>query len=133
MIVAADTSALYAMLDVHDSNHVAAVNAARALDDDVELTTTNYVVVEAFSLVSRCMGMDAVRALQRQGLQAMPIMWTSPLEHAAAIEAFLDSGRATSFVDCATMATMKSRGIDTIFTFDDDFSRAGFTVLPAAG
>ena len=131
MNVLVDTSAMYAMLDELDGNHSAAIEAARALGDDDALTTTNYMVVEAFSLVSRRLGMVPARELQRRALQAMEIIWTSPLEHAAATEAFLTSGRAMSFVDCATMATMRARRIDTILTFDEDFARAGFVVLPS--
>ncbi len=125
-----DTSALYAIVDAHDRNHRAALDVARLRAGTDSFSVTNYVVSEALSLVSRRLGMESARVLQRRAIQAADILWATPLEHAAAIEEFLDSGRAMSFVDCATMATMRSRGIDTIFTFDDDFARAGFTVLP---
>ena len=129
-MILVDTAALLALKDGDDRAHAM---AERALDEiaDRPLGITNYVVSETLSLVSRRLGMQHAREIQQHAIQAMTIMWTTPLEHAAAIEAFLDSGRAMSFVDCATMATMRSRGIDTIFTFDEGFARAGFTVLPS--
>ena len=131
MSVVADTSALYAIVDACDARHAAALDFARLQAGIESFVVTNYVVSEALSLVSRRLGMDAARALQRGALQSSDILWTTPLEHAAGIEAFLASGRSPSFVDCATMATMRSRGLDTIFTFDDDFAQAGFATLPS--
>lgn len=128
-MIVVDTAALLALQDRDDRAHRAALDA---LDDigERQLFITNYIVSETLSLVGRRLGMDHARDIQQQAIQSMDILWTTPLEHAAAVDAFLDSGRSMSFVDCATMSTMRSRGLEAIFTFDEDFARAGFTVMP---
>jgi hypothetical protein len=35
-----------------------------------------------------------------------------------------------SLTDCTSFATMRALGIDTAFSFDDHFKRAGFAILP---
>ena len=134
MTVVVDTSALYAVVDADDARHHDATTTWSRLADagDTELLITNYVVVEVISLISRRLGMEVARQVQRVAIAAMTTCWTTPLEHAAAMEAFLGSGRALSFVDCATMVTMRARELSTIFTFDDDFARAGFRTLGGA-
>ena len=37
-----------------------------------------------------------------------------------------------SLTDCTSMALMKARGITKAFSFDDDFRKMGFDVLPRA-
>lgn len=91
----------------------------------------NYVVAESLALIGRRLGMEAARAVQRRAIAPSRILWTTPIEHARAVEAFLESGKSLSFVDCATMVTMRTRGLTRIFAFDDDFRRAGFEVVPA--
>lgn len=35
-----------------------------------------------------------------------------------------------NITDCTSFAIMKIRGIDKVFSFDDDFERVGFKLLP---
>lgn len=35
-----------------------------------------------------------------------------------------------SFTDCTSFALMKSMGIDDVFTFDEDFRKMGFNIVP---
>ena len=35
-----------------------------------------------------------------------------------------------SFTDCTSFVLMKRFGINSVFTFDDDFAQVGFTKLP---
>lgn len=131
-MIVVDTSALFAVVDAHDDMHAAAIGAAAELaESDAPLAISNYAVAEVLSLVSRRLGRETARVVQRNAIAPADVLWTSPLEHAAAVELFLESGRSLSFVDCATMAVMRARGLRTIFTFDDDFARAGFDVVPA--
>jgi predicted nucleic acid-binding protein len=59
-----DTSALYAVLDRDDRWHGVAAAVWRELVESGEaLVTHNYVLVEAFALVQRRLGMEAARAL----------------------------------------------------------------------
>lgn len=35
-----------------------------------------------------------------------------------------------SFTDCTSFALMKSMGINDVFTFDEDFRKMGFNIMP---
>lgn len=131
MKVALDTSAILALIDADDPHHAAARTIwHRVPQSGDELLAPNYVVSETLSLVSRRFGM--ARARGAQGLMALASpLWITPIEHATATRDFLGSGRALSFVDCTTFTMMEMRGITTAFAFDDDFARAGFTLLGA--
>lgn len=129
-MIVVDTSAFFAVVDASDRWHRVAVDRlTRIVRDGAEIATTNYVATETLALVSRRLGMRVAAATQRTAIARAELLFTTALEHAAAVEQFLDSGRSLSFVDCATMATMRSRGLTSIMTFDDDFARAGFDVL----
>lgn len=130
-MIVVDTSAFLALLDDTDPHHARALGSMRELDEEDELPAVcAYAASESLSLVSRRFGMEPARRLQRRLLGACDLLVVSPLEHAAAVEAFLASGRSLSFVDCATMAVMRSRDLTRIFAFDEDFARAGFDVVP---
>jgi len=40
------------------------------------------------------------------------------------------NGRGVSFTDCSSFALMKRLGLKTVFTFDKDFGKAGFKIIP---
>lgn len=126
-----DTSALYAVLDRDDVNHAAAAECYRALLDDASLLTHAYVVVETASLVQRRLGMEAVRALADDMLPSFDVTIVDESMHRAAISGLLAAGdRDVSLVDWTSFELMRSRGVNTAFAFDDDFSEQGFSVLP---
>ncbi|MCL4475843.1 MAG: PIN domain-containing protein [Nitrospirae bacterium] len=63
MMTFIDTSAFYAVLDRDDDNH----QKARRLwndvfSDDNTIVTSNYVLVESFTLIQQRLGLEAVRA-----------------------------------------------------------------------
>jgi predicted nucleic acid-binding protein len=127
-----DTSALYALLDADDANHVRARQAFEGLRD-VELRTHAYVVVESLALVSRRLGRVAADDLIDR---LLPVIEVEPVDaalHSLAVAAFHDPGSpGISFVDRTSFAYMRLRAIETAFVFDADFARAGFEVVPQA-
>ena len=65
MSVFVDTSALFAILDADDQNHEQAKQAwVSLITQGTDLVCTSYILVEAFALVQRRLGMEAVRVLQ---------------------------------------------------------------------
>jgi predicted nucleic acid-binding protein len=127
-----DTSALYALLDADDANHVRARQAFEGLRD-VELRTHAYVVVESVALVSRRLGMVAADDLIDRLLPVIEVVPVDAPLHSLALTAFREAGSpGISFVDRTSFAYMRLRGIETAFTFDADFARAGFQVVPQA-
>ena len=133
MSVFVDTSALYALLDADDANHVRARKAFEGLRE-VELRTHAYVVVESMALVSRRLGRVATDDLIDS---LLPVIEVEPVDaalHSLALAAFREAGApGISFVDRTSFAYMRLRGIETAFAFDADFARAGFEVVQQAG
>jgi predicted nucleic acid-binding protein len=132
MTVFADSSALFALLDAGDAEHRAAANAWRQLrGGNARLVTSNYVVVEAFSLAQRRLGMEAARAFVQDVSPLLAVEWVTPDAHIAAECAVLASGlRDLSLVDCTSFELMRRLGIWRVFAFDRHFAERGFECLP---
>ncbi len=130
MALFADTSALYALLDRDDEFHQKALIFARSLEE-AELVTHNYVVVETTSLVQSRLTATHVRRLLRDLLPPIAVEWVSPETHRSAVSALLTSSRPkVPFVDLVSFAFMRRALLDTAFSFDRDFGRAGFRTVP---
>lgn len=85
--------------------------------------------VEAFALVQRRLGLEAVRALHQDLLPPVEVIWVDEALHQAAVEALLASGsRSVSLVDRVSSTLMRRRGIRTAFAFDEDFPQEGFAM-----
>ena len=125
-----DTSALYALLDRDDENHVEASKIwACLLERERPLLTHSYVLVETFALVQRRLGLEAVRALHQDLIPVLGIVWVDQglHLHRAAVETLMASGsRSVSLVDRVSFILMQRRGIREAFAFDDDFPKEGF-------
>ena len=136
----ADTSALYALFDQRDGFHSEAielfkrVSAARA-----QFCTTTFVVAETHALMlsrmRRPLGPVEARRRSREALGRLYEGMTTivrPTEDderaALALLARFDD-QDFSFTDATSFAVMRRLGIELAFTFDDDFTRAGFTDL----
>jgi predicted nucleic acid-binding protein len=126
-----DTSALYALLDEDDQNHLAAAAWLTTADPAEVLVTHSYVVVEAAALVQRRLGAAAVRTLFDAFIPAMSIMYVDEVLHSRAVAAFLAGlRRHVSFVDWVSFQLMRDAGLDRAFAFDSDFAREGFVAVP---
>ena len=132
MSVFVDTSAFLALLDRAQRRHAEVANAWKEIvAADRPLVTSNYVVVETFSLLQRRMGMDAVRALVTRFLPLTETVFATGPVHDAAVSAFLTADRRRlSFVDCVSFELMRRRGIADALSLDADFQREGFRLLP---
>ncbi len=123
-----DTSAFIALLDSDDRQHESAVRTwQRLLEDDHDLICNNYALVEAYSLIQRRYGMQALRNFQENAVPFVDVDWLGPEQHEAAVSALLTANRRDlSLVDCACMETMRRLGVRTIFAFDPHFTELGF-------
>lgn len=127
-----DTSVFLAVLGKDDVNNtLAAETLADLAENDEQLITTNYILVESYALIQRRMGMDAIRDFQNSILPSLTLVWITLEEHQRAIENFLSENRRNlSFVDCSSFDTIQRLGIDKVFTFDSHFREQGFEVVP---
>ena len=131
-VVFMDTCAFYAVLCADDANHAAARQTWIDLIEQHEpLVCTNYILVETFALVQNRLGVAATRAFQEDVVPVLEVEWLTSVQHQAAVDALLVSGRRQlSLVDCASFETMRRLGIHTAFTFDIHFKEQGFDCIP---
>ncbi len=130
MAVFADTSALYALLDADDENHVGSAETWRRqiTGSDENMVTTNYVLVETFALVQSRLGLEAVREFQESIVPVLSVEFVTPETHRLGVAALLAaSRRGLSLVDCVSFEVMRDLGIKSVFTFDSHFRQYGFT------
>jgi predicted nucleic acid-binding protein len=128
-----DTSAFYAVLDAADEVYPAAETEwQRLLSEDVDLYTTNYVLVETLALLQSRLGLDAIRLFSEDITPVLRVLWVDSSAHESAIQLlFTANRRDLSFVDCVSFQAMRSRGIREVFCFDPHFAEQGFRVHPA--
>lgn len=134
MTLFVDTSALLAFLDADQPRHSDAVDAWRkAINDRDTLVTSNYVLVETFTLVQRRLGLVALRDLASDFLPLIQPLWVDEALHAAATAALFTAGRRKlSLVDCTSFEIMRRHGIAHALSLDAEFSQQGFRLLPRA-
>ncbi|MHB8143728.1 MAG: type II toxin-antitoxin system VapC family toxin [Thermoleophilia bacterium] len=132
MIVFVDTSALIALLDASDRHHAAAKKFWKsALISEQILTSTNYVLLEAFSLAQGRWGLPAARILNESFFLLLSVQWIDGIAHEAGLGGVFSANRKKlSLVDCTSFEVMRRLGIRKAFTFDRHFREQGFTCLP---
>lgn len=123
-----DTSALLAVLDQDDSNHVPAARVwEELLIPSVVMVTTNYVLVEALALIQSRLGIKAVRTFQHGIKPVLKTHWVEAGLHETALAGLLSqSRRRLSLVDCVSFEFMRRSGIMHYFAFDRHFDEQGF-------
>ncbi len=128
-----DTSALFALLVESDDNHQAASAAVPPLrDEDANLLTSSFVVLETVSLLQTRAGVAAARVFYRDVLPLLDVVWIDEaLLHRAMAALLAASHRRISLTDWSSVTLMRERGIGRVFAFDEDFARQGFELVPA--
>jgi predicted nucleic acid-binding protein len=132
MRVFIDTSALYALLDRTDENHLKTKREwNRILDEDYTLVTSNYILVETLALLQNRIGMEAVRGFQEDVFPVLYLEFITPKIHSLGMASLLSSSRRRlSLVDCISFEVMRESGIKKVFAFDPHFKEQGFEVVP---
>jgi predicted nucleic acid-binding protein len=132
MTVFIDTSAFYAALDRDDDNHQKAQRVwNEVFSDENIIVTSNYVLVESFTLIQHRLGLDAVRGFQEDVLPLISIEWVDEATHRSGVSALLAaSRRKLSLVDCVSFELMRTLGIKTAFALDPHFAEQGFKRIP---
>ena len=127
-----DTSALLAFLDADQRRHSDVIDAwEHAIVEERRLFTSNYVLVESFTLVQRRLGLEALRALAGVLVPMLRPLWIDEELHAAAVAAlFTASRRKLSLVDCTSFELMRRHTLTEALALDDDFARQGFRLVP---
>ncbi len=131
MAVFIDTSAFFAVLDADDANHAAAARIWKGLiEQHEELVCSNYILIEAFALLRRRLGLESARVFQMDVVGVLEVRWVDEPLHAAGVSAMLTAGRRQlSLVDCVSFELMRRLGLTAAFAFDQDFADQGFSCL----
>lgn len=126
-----DSSGLLAILDRADQQHLRArATWARLVEAGGVLMTTNYVLVESFSLLQARLGLDAAGALETEIVPRLDVVWVEPGLHRAGIATVLAAQRRQlSLVDCVSFEAMRRAGACHVFAFDRHFREQGFTLV----
>ncbi len=126
-----DTSAFVAAFAATDTNHSAAQDVFRRMASASDgLVTTNLVLVETASLLQRRLGFEAAARFVTVFLRPIDVLIVDRALLDAAIGEWMTSRRRQlSLVDCVSFALMRQHQIEQAFTFDRDFSKAGFALI----
>jgi len=132
MVLFADTSAFYALLDADDQNHQRSADEWKEImASDRDVVTTNYVLVETYALIQSRLGLAAMREFHENIVPVLHVEYIAPDVHRLGISALLAaSKRKLSLVDCTSFEVMRASGIRQAFTFDNHFRDYGFAVTP---
>lgn len=130
-----DTSAFLALYIQNDDFHERAVDCLMFLNlNQVNFITSNFIIDETYTFLRSNWGKKTALGfadLLADNSQFIKIDRVSIDDEKTAFKYFetLD-GRGVSFTDCTSFAMMKRIGIETAYTFDRDFERAGFKIIP---
>ena len=117
-----DSSAIVALVDRDDASHAAAVEAYRGLvASGYKLFTTNYVVAEAFDLLSTGVGPNVARRWLREN--KLPVYHADERDERKARGLVIRSERrrGLSLTDAVSMVAMERLHVLDAFTLDASF------------
>ena len=131
MSIFVDTSAFLSYLIRDDRNHPAAARIMQAVaQEETELVTTNYTMLETTALLQRRLGLAAVKDFQEAIMPLLTIIWVDAALHDLGVTAVLTANRRQlSLVDCISFAVCRQRGIRRVFAFDQHFAERGFVLF----
>ena len=130
MIVFVDTSGIFAYLVQDDDMHVRAKAVFQSFaENNTQLLTSSYVLVETTALLQRRIGMDAVIDFHNKIQPLLDVIWVDEYWHTKAINRLITlNQKKVSLVDCLSFVIMDAREIGTAFSFDNHFEKNGFSL-----
>lgn len=130
MIVFVDTSGIFAYLVQDDYMHVRAKAVFQSFaENNTQLLTSSYVLVETTALLQRRIGMDAVIDFHNKIQPLLDVIWVDEYWHTKAINRLITlNQKKVSLVDCLSFVIMDAREIGTVFSFDNHFEKNGFSL-----
>jgi uncharacterized protein len=130
-----DTSAWLALADLHDRDHVRTLDVGRriARGQYGKQVTTNYVTAETLTLVRRRLGLTAAVSLAKTFAESdeIRVFWIEPVHHEEGVQLMAaHADKVWSLTDCTSFVVMHALQIRQALALDDDFTQAGFSVVP---
>lgn len=130
-----DTSAWVALADRHDRDHARTLDVGRriARGEYGKQVTTNYVMTETLTLVRRRLGLSAAVSLAKTFAESdeVRVFWIEPVHHDEGVRIMAShADKVWSLTDCTSFVVMNALQIRQALALDDDFTQAGFSVVP---
>lgn len=127
-----DTSALYALVDRRDQNHLAAAHFLKQHVVPKSLVVSNHVFDETMTLVRMRLGVDvAVQlGLRLRNSKFIEMFTFGTGEEMATWRIFCKyRDKEWSYTDCACFAVAQQRDTDQVFSFDHHFTQMGLQMV----
>ena len=127
-----DTSAFMALVSRSDKNHAASVKYFESTTSQTILITSDYIFDETVTLINARIGHHAAtQFISEFKAYQVVLIPTYPVYFNEGIRIFSRyHDQSFSFTDCTSFAYMQVHEIPEAFTFDQDFARAGFLIVP---
>lgn len=130
-----DTSWFYAVEVKQDKYHAEAINTKNQLAKGSYGVpyTTNYILDETLTLLRFKASLQAALAFKEKikTSEVLRVVRISKELEAKAYEKLKTFRELPlSFTDCTSFAVMGSLNLKQVFTFDDEFKKAGYVVFP---
>ena len=124
-----DTSAIYALADKADPNHIAAYSKFEDVLKSGEMFLLhNYILLESAALLQARLGLSSA-ILFLKDAKSFEVEWVDLDLHKEAEKELEKIGkRGISLVDCTSFIVMRRRGVQRVFAFDPDFKNQGFLI-----
>ena len=131
MSVFIDTSAFLAFLLSNDINFKNASNKwDNLLDNEDDLVTSNYVIVETCSLLQKRTDMKIVSVFLDNVIPSLMIYWINSTTHLLSTEALSQGTKSgPSLVDHSSFILMRKSSVKKVFTYDKHFKSQGFEIV----
>jgi predicted nucleic acid-binding protein len=128
-VIFLDTSAIYALADKADPNHVTAYGKfADALKSGEAFLLHNYILLESAALLQARLGVSSALLFLKDS-KSFDVEWVDLDLHEEAEKELERIGkRGISLVDCTSFIVMKRRGVRRVLAFDPDFRDQGFLI-----
>ena len=123
-----DTSAIYALADKTDPNHLTAYSKFQdALKSGEVFVLHNYILLESAALLQARLGLPSA-VLFLKDAKSFEVEWVdSDLQEEAEKELERIGKRGISLVDCTSFLVMRRKGVQKVLAFDPDFQDQGFS------
>jgi len=128
-VIFMDTSAIYALADKADPNHITAYNKFEDILKSGEVPLLhNYILVESAALLQARLGLPSANLFLKDA-RSFEVEWVDLDLHKEAEKELERIGkRAISLVDCTSFIVMRRRRVQRAFAFDPDFKDQGFLI-----
>jgi predicted nucleic acid-binding protein len=128
-VIFIDTSAIYALADKADPNHITAYNKFEDILKSGEVPLLhNYILLESAALLQARLGLPSA-ILFLKDARSFEVEWVDLDLHKEAEKELERIGkRGISLVDCTSFIVMRRRRVQRAFAFDPDFKDQGFLI-----